>query len=75
MSKFKVTLEFLYDSTESLSDWNGNYPVEYVTTEQEALDVAYCELENNIATDFDLKVEEIDDHNDENRKLGQSTII
>ena len=61
MAKFKVTLTFIYDSDESIADWQGDYPVEFITTEQEAKEVARVEMDNASSWDFEFEAETLKD--------------
>ena len=61
MAKFKVTLDFYYDSEESIVDWNVDVPFEYVTTKEQAEELAQEELVNNSPYDFMYKVEQIEE--------------
>ena len=59
MSKFKVVLEFHYDSDENIEDWNVDVPFKYVTSKEEAIQVAESELNNNSPCDFTFEVNEV----------------
>lgn len=56
MAKFKVVLEFHYDSEESTEDFNGEMPFEFVRNADEAIATAIAELENNDPWEFDFDV-------------------
>lgn len=56
MSKFKVTLEFHYDSDEDISDWNIDSKVKAVTNADEAIEVAQAELAANSVYEFTMSV-------------------
>lgn len=57
MGKFKVVLEFHYDSEEDISNWNiGDCKVKVVSNADEAIEVAKAELETNSAYEFSLSV-------------------
>ena len=58
MAKFKVILEFHYDSEEDVSDWNTDVDFDNVTTKEEAVAMAKEEIISNGAYSFDYKVEE-----------------
>jgi len=58
MSNFKVILEFNYESTENISDWNIDVPFDYVTSTEQAKDCAIAELEANSPHEFSYNVEE-----------------
>lgn len=61
MAKFKVVLEFTYDSEESTADWNGEMPHEFITDADKAIDTAIAELENNNPSEFSFDVYDEDD--------------
>ena len=57
MAKFKVVLEFHYDSDEDISDWNmGDCKVKAVTNADEAIEVAEAELDANSGNSFSMNV-------------------
>jgi len=57
MPKFKVVLEFHYDSDEDISDWNiGDCELEAVTDADEAIEVAQAELDANSVNSFSFNV-------------------
>jgi hypothetical protein len=59
MAKFKVTLEFHYDSEEDVSEWNTDVDFDKVETKEQAEEMAKEEIISNGAYSFDYKVEEI----------------
>ena len=56
MAKFKVVLEFHYDSEENIDEWNIEVGHSYVTTKEEAIDTAIAEVEANSISDFEFDV-------------------
>jgi len=56
MGKFKVVLEFHYDSEEDISDWNIDCEVKAVTDADKAIEVAQAELEANSPYEFSFNV-------------------
>lgn len=56
MAQFRVVLEFLYDSEDSTTDWNGEMPHEFVTDADKAIETAITELENNDINYFSFNV-------------------
>ena len=54
--KFKVVLSFLYDSEESVEDWNVDVPFTHVTTTQEAIDCAISEINENGTDSLEFEV-------------------
>ncbi len=57
MSKFRVVLEFHYDSDEDISDWNiGDCNIDSVQNADDAIEVAKAELENNSVHELSFNV-------------------
>ena len=56
MAKFKVILEFEYDSEQSTDDWQGEMPHEFITNADEAIETAIAELESNSPHEFVFNV-------------------
>ena len=59
MAKIEVTLTFIYDTEEDVSDWNTavndkGEEIKFIKTLEDAKATAYSELENNSPYDFTL---------------------
>ena len=59
MAKIEVTLTFIYDTEEDVSDWNTavndeGEEIKFIKTFEDAEATAYSELENNNPYDFTL---------------------
>ena len=59
MAKIEVTLTFIYDTEEDVSDWNTavndkGEEIKFIKTLEDAEATAYSELENNSPCDFML---------------------
>ena len=59
MAKIEVTLTFIYDTEEDVSDWNTavndkGEEIKFIKTLEDAKATAYSELENNSLYDFTL---------------------
>ena len=62
MAKFKVVLEFHYDSEEDISDWMlDDCKLKAVTTADEAIEVARAEVRTHSEFDFIFKVYDDED--------------
>lgn len=62
MAQIQVTLTFIYDTEEDVSDWNTavnekGQEIRFIKTLEDAEATAYSELENNNPYDFTLKSE------------------
>ena len=60
MAKIEVTLTFIYDTEEDVSDWNTavndeGEEVKFIKTLEDAEATTYSELENNSPYDFTLR--------------------
>ena len=60
MAKIEVTLTFIYDTEEDVSDWNTavngkGEKIKFIKTLEDAEATAYSELKNNSPYDFTLK--------------------
>ena len=60
MAKIEVTLTFIYDTEEDVSDWNTavngkGEKIKFIKTLEDAEATAYSELENNSPYDFTLR--------------------
>ena len=59
MAKIEVTLTFIYDTEEDVSDWNTavndeGEEIKFIKTLEDAEATAYSEFENNRPYDFTL---------------------
>ena len=54
-------LEFIYNSQESTTNWCGEYPHEFVTDADKAIETAIAELTEKEASTFYLSVFDGDD--------------
>ena len=60
MAKIEVTLTFIYDTEEDVSDWNTavndkGEEIKFIKTLEDAEATVYSELENNSPYDFTLR--------------------
>ena len=60
MAKIEVTLTFIYDTEEDVSDWNTavndeGEEIKFIKTLEDAEATAYSELKNNSPYDFILR--------------------